>query len=324
MNADIAQMLRRIAHLRGLDTYSGAAYATAAVQVGALGYSLRERLHTTGAIGRISGVGTKISACIREFITTGRSSEEHQLLADADAIAALIAIKGVGRATADEWVGKGIRSVDALRQAMRTNAVVLTQQQQYGLEYYDDLRERIPRADVAVAIEHIRDWMRAVCGDSATTVVGVGSYRRGHATSGDVDVIVSRTRVVPTTMTRLREHAVSIGALVMAAGSERLQLLWRGNNPRMRQIDILCVPQRQFAAALLYFTGSFEFNVSMRRYAAKKGFRLNQHGLYRVDRRGRVSTAPIVTPDERAIFDALGLHYVEPYEREGAIVVTGM
>lgn len=63
-----------------------------------------------------------------------------------------------------------------------------------------------------------------------------------------------------------------------------------------RRIDILAIPFENWGAALIYFTGndivrplhlaveytnSAQFNRSMRLYARKKGYSLNQRGLYK-------------------------------------------
>src|SRR5438128_2693418 len=51
------------------------------------------------------------------------------------------------------------------------------------------------------------------------------------------------------------------------------------NSPHYR-LDIEFVHPNSYGAALLYFTGSKEFNVMMRANAKKRGFLLNEHGLY--------------------------------------------
>lgn len=53
-----------------------------------------------------------------------------------------------------------------------------------------------------------------------------------------------------------------------------------------RRIDLLVVPWDERGAALLYFTGNDIFNRSMRLLASKKGYGLNQRGLFRDVLRG--------------------------------------
>lgn len=56
--------------------------------------------------------------------------------------------------------------------------------------------------------------------------------------------------------------------------------------PRWRRIDFLVAPWDERGATLLYFTGSDIFNRSMRLLASKKGYGLNQRGLFKNVMRG--------------------------------------
>jgi DNA polymerase lambda len=100
-----------------------------------------------------------------------------------------------------------------------------------------------------------------------------------------------------------------------------------------RRIDILSIPWEQKGAALLYFTGnaivscctlpaadSVQFNRSMRLYARKRGFSLNQRGLYRNVIRNRqlekVTEGEIVASrTEEEIFDILEIRWRPPHLR---------
>jgi DNA polymerase IV (family X) len=43
--------------------------------------------------------------------------------------------------------------------------------------------------------------------------------------------------------------------------------------------------EEEFGAALLYFTGSMEFNVELRKLARSKSMKLNEYGLYKNGKR---------------------------------------
>lgn len=73
------------------------------------------------------------------------------------------------------------------------------------------------------------------------------------------------------------------------------------------------VPYNSLASALLYFTGSGEFNKNMRSYALSKGFTLNEYGLYKLI--NNTKTFKIKTIEEKDIFHTLNLKYVEPNNR---------
>jgi DNA polymerase lambda/DNA polymerase IV len=90
--------------------------------------------------------------------------------------------------------------------------------------------------------------------------------------------------------------------------------------PIWRRIDFLLVPETEFGAALIYFTGNDIFNRSMRLLASRKGMRLNQRGLYKEVMRGpgrvKVTEGELVEGrDEKKIFEILGVKWREPRER---------
>ncbi|KAM7208074.1 hypothetical protein V8F20_001620 [Naviculisporaceae sp. PSN 640] len=92
--------------------------------------------------------------------------------------------------------------------------------------------------------------------------------------------------------------------------------------PIWRRIDFLLVPETEYGAALIYFTGNDIFNRSMRLLASKKGMRLNQRGLYKDVMRGRGRGRVKMTEgeliegrDEKRIFEILGVQWREPRER---------
>lgn len=94
-----------------------------------------------------------------------------------------------------------------------------------------------------------------------------------------------------------------------------------GQDRRHRRLDIIVVPYREFACALLYFTGSAHFNRSMRALAKTKDMSLSEHALCSGVVRGSDglktgSGIVLSTPTEKDVFAHLGLPYREPYERD--------
>jgi len=61
-----------------------------------------------------------------------------------------------------------------------------------GLKYYDDFKERMPRAEAATIAETIKRGATKLFKKNIV-VTACGSYRRGKATCGDVDVLITRT-----------------------------------------------------------------------------------------------------------------------------------
>ena len=78
-----------------------------------------------------------------------------------------------------------------------------------------------------------------------------------------------------------------------------------------RRIDLMWVPRAEYPFALMYFTGSKEFNESFRGHAKRLGFTLNEHGITRVD--GKNVTQRFLT--EQDIFTFLKTEYIPPNKR---------
>lgn len=238
---------------------------------------------------RLPFVDTRLAAKIEEIATTNRLRKLDNAKSDPvdTAIEMFRGIYGVGLSQANRWVNEGYRTLADLRM----NNVKLTDNQRIGVEHYEDLRARIPRAEVA---EHGRIVMKTLSQlDPALEATIMGSYRRGASNSGDIDMIITKPGV---DIQHIR-HTV-IGKLIpkllkqdflkfgLATGDRTSGSKWHGcsclpTSRVWRRIEFLMVPYNEMGAALIYFTGNDIFNRSMRLLASKKGMRLNQRGLYK-------------------------------------------
>src|SRR5437016_853262 len=96
-----------------------------------------------------------------------------------------------------------------------------------------------------------------------------------------------------------------------------LQTLAQGENKvsvKLRdgmQVDVRLLPPESFGAAMQYFTGSKNHNVSLRQRALRMGFTLNEYGLATLEDNKRVAGK---TEDE--IYAKLGLDCIPPEMRE--------
>eukprot|EP01083_Nonionella_stella_P087209 242522_1 len=96
--------------------------------------------------------------------------------------------------------------------------------------------------------------------------------------------------------------------------------------PRLaRRIDIRFVPHESYPHALLYFTGSDNFNRAMRQHAIEQGFTMNEQGIFPILKevkspaKGHVSVKekgePVSCKTEEDIFKVIGWEYVKPADR---------
>jgi DNA polymerase (family 10) len=74
-------------------------------------------------------------------------------------------------------------------------------------------------------------------------------------------------------------------------------------------VDLRLVPEASFGAAMLYFTGSKQHNIELRKIAIDRGMSLNEYGLTRGEE-------TVAGRTEEEVYRALGLAWVPPEIRE--------
>lgn len=273
-------------------------------------------------VKNIDGIGAKMEKKIKEILETGSlaAAEKAKTLYNIDALDALQKIYGVGPTKATDLVKSGITSIAQLRDEVAKNPKLLNDKQKIGLKYYEDLLERIPRAEM----EEHRDILHTLLPDEMSEYETeiVGSFRREAQNSGDIDVLI-RVPADTDVKTAKENLALYVKMLegfgyieeILALGEHKCMAISRMYNGKARRLDLLMTPDEEYAYAILYFTGSDRFNVAFRQYALDKGYTLNEHALTPI--REGVKAVPYMKT-EKDIFKFLGLRYIDPAYRVDA------
>lgn len=280
---------------------------------------------------RLPGVGTNIAEKIHEFISTGRVSKIAAQTTEDLAVTRLFqGIYGVGPQTAYSWYVRGLRTLADVRN--RVGGIALSSSQALGLEYYSDLQRRMPRGEAGEIFERIKAVALQL--DPKLDIEIMGSFRRGKATCGDIDILITRSTadggshrgLLRKLLPILHARKLVTHDLASPDDENELEAKYMGlcqlhSDTLMRRIDILTIPYDQWGAALLYFTGDDLFNRSMRLLARKKGMSLNQRGLFEgvirdPKTQNKLSKGFLVASrTEREIFERLEVPWREPHER---------
>lgn len=224
-------------------------------------------------------------------------------------------VTGIGPKKADTLYGKGLTLEKLLAGEGEDQ---LTHHQKMGIKYYHDLNKRIPRNEIT----KMRDLMEKYISDGFKIMV-CGSYRRGVADSGDMDVLVYHPKLDDITdsdyFEMYIEHLEEGGFLVDSLTPNVNRTKYMGmcqlsKRHPVRRIDIRFIPYSSLASAMLYFTGSGEFNKNMRTFAIRKGYKLNEYGIYKTDT-DSPSNVNVDVSTEEDIFKVLGLDYIPPEQR---------
>ncbi|XP_069125481.1 DNA polymerase beta-like [Argopecten irradians] len=308
------------------------------------------RITTGDEAKKLDGIGDKIGKKIDEFVKTGKLVKLEKIRADDTSVAinTLTKVTGIGPAAAQKLVQEGIMSIEDLRK----NTDKLNHHQQIGLKYYEDFEKRIPRHEVIqlrdVAVKEIKKL------DSEYTCEVCGSFRRGASSSGDIDILMTHpsftsesgkkdqnildlcvfktAKAKKSAVTQVVEKLIiegrgclwnfifgKVGQAFSGRCYKFMGVCQLGDTDSQKdrayqRIDIRLIPNDQYYCALLYFTGSDQFNKNMRAHALEQGFTLNEYCIRPVGSTGTPGE-PLPVSSEEDIFDYLGMEFKKPDER---------
>jgi len=325
-----------------------------------------------------------ISKKVREFFENGTIPKAELVRSNPEdlAVAELKSVWGIGEKTAKDLVRvKKIMNIEELRRRVEADPSILNHSQLIGLKRHEEIIQKIPRMEVEQILEAVRTYAHKL--EPNCEVVAGGSYRRGEAICGDVDIIIgpahgksfigigpqlisdlTKSGFVTDQLTRFGDKHLDFESKKKRddiedfngdSGDDDLEEehdmnskqssrysfmgLCKLPNGIHRRIDIKTYPRKNFAYAILAFTGSAHFNRSMRLYSRQvKNMQLSDQGLWTLQRDDsggnevkvsafhpkdkRVKGNLIVCQTEEDIFKALDLPYKAPNARSGGAIAA--
>lgn len=262
-------------------------------------------------IKNINGIGEKINAKIKELIETGKMTAVERALNDPQFSLQkkLGKLYGVGPVKINELMSN-ISTFEELYERPE----LLNDKQKIGLKYYDDMNMRIPMSEGKKHYKIIDTIFKKVYKDIEFELVG--SYRRQNKDMGDIDILIKNRDEL--NIKKLVSELTDGGYIIetLASGKSKFMGLCK-LSPELpaRRIDILIADPSYYYFALLYFTGSYSFNIYMRRIALEKGWSLSEYGIKNNDTKKFIDTADIIKSEED-IFKYLAIPYVPPNKRD--------
>jgi DNA polymerase lambda len=291
----------------------------------------KETITSISDIEHFPYIGKSIKEKIKEILHSGKCTKSEFLSNDpkTKSLKELSKVYGVGINLANKFYNMGITNIEQLRK----NKHLLKGNQLIGLKYCEDLSQRIPRAEVSEIADVVKKELYKILPENLLKVELCGSYRRGKETVSDVDILITRTDegavtgILDSLVKNLKKTGciLEILSLSHSASGGRSQFmgickLQTNSNSLHRRIDIRVYHKKHYPFALLYFTGSANFNRTMRLYANKLGYNLSDLSLeflgsYKT-RIHQLSGKNVICEYEEDIFRKLGLDYVYPKKRE--------
>ncbi len=319
-NIAIAQLLDTMGDLleiSGADKFRFLSYHKAASSIRAWPAQLSV-LAEQGRLTEVPGVGKKLAASIEQVLSAGTFAEYEELLASYPAtLTEVMKVPGVGPVRARALYDTlGVASVPDLERALdekRLSEVPGLREKTIaniaaGVEVYLRHHGRMLLMDAHPLAEHLVAALRLL--PTVECVEPAGSLRRMQETIGDIDILVSSADSA-SVMAAVRE--LPAVARVIASGESKTSILTTAG----LQVDVRVVQPDQFGAALQYFTGSKEHNVALRELAKKRGLKVNEYGVFRVDDAG-AEIERIGGATEEEVYALLGMDVPAPEIRQGA------
>lgn len=272
----------------------------------------------------IKKVGKKSLNRIKEILKTGKLAEI-KISEDSSKYLKIITeledVFGIGRKKAYELFMKySITSVADLKQKAKDGLIKLPDNILKGLEYVGKLNTNVPRKE----IEKINKIICDITFEISPKLFGLtcGSFRRENNFSGDIDFILFHTDLITKLdlanakinyleklIHTLKKKGIIIESLTVDNVSTKYMGICKLLNEDFCRIDIRFIQYESFYSAILYFTGSRDFNKKMRQVAISHGYLLNEYGLFDSDKK------MFIVHSEKDIFEILGMEYIVPFDR---------
>lgn len=315
-NSELAKVFEQIADLLELtdgDRFRVNAYRRAARTLGDLNEDV-EAIAERGELRKIPGVGKGMAERIQEYLDTGRVGVHQDLLERVPpGLLKMLDIPGLGPKKIQVLHRElDIRDIDGLRAALDEGRVEAlggfgkksAEKISEGIAFLQRSSTRTPLGIARQIAAELAGVVGAFSG--VRRIEAAGSLRRGCETVGDLDLLceASDGPGVVKAFTGLPQ-----ATSVRAAGDTKGSILVGNRRGGQIQIDLRVVPEASFGAAWQYFTGSKEHNVRLRELAVRKGWRLNEYGLFDGEAR-------IAGEDEEGIYRQFGLPWIPPEMRE--------
>jgi len=323
-NKNVARILRETAELLQID---GAiigryrSYEKAAELIASLHESIEQLAQDEDKLQELPGIGERMAEHIQEILKTGDYSLRKKLLKKYPAtLLEVLTLQGLGpKKVAFLWSHfkagtvtdveklareQKLRDVPGFGEKTEQNILkaVETHKRSTG-------RFLIDYTELAAAgiIAHIQK-----AGAGVESITPAGSLRRGKETVGDLDLLLTLapSHTAQKKIDALAEHILKYERIdqVLAKGENKVSFTLKDSG---MQVDVRLLEQENFGAALLYFTGSREHNVSLRGRANDMGYTLNEYALATLKGERRVAGRT-----EEEIYAKLKLDYIPPELRE--------
>jgi DNA polymerase (family 10) len=313
-NSDIEEILDTVANLleiKAENPFRVRAYRNAARTIQGLSQSVTEMVHAGQDLSELPGVGKDLAGKIAEIVETGTLALLTELQGELPAgLTDLMKVPGLGpKRVAILYKQLGITTLADLAQAAAQGRIQALEgfgakTEQRIVEETAKLQQTEAKRISLVVAEQVAgplvEYLRQTPG--AKNIIVAGSFRRQKETVADLDILATCGKNSPVMDRFVGYEDVR---QVVSQGETRSTVILRAGV----QVDLRVVPQASYGAALMYFTGSKEHNIAIRKIGVSKKLKINEYGAFRGQKR-------VAGRTEEEMYAKVGLPYIEPELRE--------
>ncbi|MEJ6949745.1 DNA polymerase/3'-5' exonuclease PolX [Natronospora cellulosivora (SeqCode)] len=310
--SDIFNKMADFLEIKGANVFRVRAYRNAAININNLSKNLNDMLAEGEELQDIKGIGKDLASKIKEIIETGSLKELEDLQNEfPSSLMEILKLPGLGpKRVKILYQDLKITSIDELENAAKKEKI--RKLSGFGEKTEEKILKAIKEAKennfgerflLSTAKEIIEKIIAYLEEDNAVEKITVaGSYRRYKETIGDLDILViskENRRVIK----RFIEYS-DVKEVLSRGETKSSIILYSG-----MQVDLRVLDQESFGAALLYFTGSKEHNVALRRIAQEKGLKINEYGVYKKKEK-------LAGETEESVYSQLDMPFIIPELRQ--------
>lgn len=314
INHEIADIFNEMADILEIKNiaWKPQAYRAAARTIMDLSKDLKDIYGKGGikALEELPGIGEGLAKKIEQFIKTRKINEyEHLKKTIPKGVEKMLRVPGIGPKKVQKLYKKlHIHSIAELKKAASEGKI--RRLEGFGKKSEEDILSKLGLSSTAEArkllgevlpvAERIVNRLKQL--KSVEKIELAGSIRRKKATVRDIDILVASSEPK-----QVMDFFVSLPDVrkVTAKGLTKSSVFLKAGYG----CDVRIVDRKSFGAALLYFTGSKDYNIWCRQVAMKRGLKLSEYGLFKGDKM-------IAGRTEKEVLAKLGIKYIPPEKRE--------
>lgn len=314
-NKEIAEIFRRIGDLldiQGENAFRIRAYRQAAQMISGLSRNVRDMVEEGEDLTSLSGIGEDLAGKIETIVRKGSLPQLKKLEKDVPGeLIELMKLPDIGpKRVKAMYKELGIDSLSALKKAAADHKI--RDLEGFGEKTEEKILQAVERwkssggrkrfllIEAEQVVRPLVRMLRDV--DGVGEVEVAGSTRRKKETVGDLDILVTRRKGTPV-MDRFTEYEDVED--VVAKGEAKTTVRLRGGF----QVDLRVFEKSSYGSAMVYFTGSKDHNVALRKMAKRDDLKINEYGVFKGDK-------SLAGETEKSVYNVLDLPWIAPELRE--------